>query len=180
MTCLSCSRLHSHFVVIFWTKWLFWSTSDVNECQSDAHSCDARENFVCKNTRGSYECVCQTGFTLRGTTCTGKWIFTKKHGMFYETTSLKNYLDIGRTVRFSAKNCYSYCMCFYDLRKTLVMCVYICVCVCVCVCARAHARACASSCKFVCVRICMFMCLCSWHVKFTTQSSILTFPQLFS
>ena len=90
MTCLCCSRLYSSFVVVFWTKWLCWSTSDVNECLSDAHSCDARENFVCTNTRGSYECVCQTGFTLRSTTCMGKWLFYQKAWNVYGAFADKN------------------------------------------------------------------------------------------
>ena len=43
---------------------------DVDECSSNAHSCDV--NAVCTNTQGSYSCACKAKYTGNGTTCVGK------------------------------------------------------------------------------------------------------------
>lgn len=41
-------------------------TTDINECD---HNVCLQE---CVNTRGSYECVCYSGYSLNGTDCVGK------------------------------------------------------------------------------------------------------------
>ena len=43
---------------------------DVDECSSNAHSCDV--NAVCTNTEGSYSCTCKPKYTGNGTRCFGK------------------------------------------------------------------------------------------------------------
>ena len=42
---------------------------DVNECSAPEAFCDI--NAKCKNTRGSYRCLCIPGFTGDGKTCSG-------------------------------------------------------------------------------------------------------------
>ena len=46
--------------------------ADINECDSGVHNCD-RNNTLCTNTPGSYECTCIEGWTkLAGDDhCTG-------------------------------------------------------------------------------------------------------------
>ena len=48
-----------------------YSFSDVDECQNDPQLCS---NGVCRNTPGSFECLCGDGYVLaKGTTaCVGK------------------------------------------------------------------------------------------------------------
>ena len=46
--------------------------ADVDECSASISVCDVNAN--CKNTRGSYRCFCNPGFTGNGKTCTGKRI----------------------------------------------------------------------------------------------------------
>ena len=41
--------------------------ADINECESDSHTCDS--NAICKNTFGSYECNCITGYVAIGKSC---------------------------------------------------------------------------------------------------------------
>ncbi|GFO44472.1 cysteine-rich with egf-like domain protein 2 [Plakobranchus ocellatus] len=41
---------------------------DDNECSADPSLCSG-ENEMCKNTPGTYECVCQTGFVRRDNVC---------------------------------------------------------------------------------------------------------------
>ena len=43
--------------------------SDVDECTTDSHSCDARA--VCTNTPGNFTCKCQSGYAGDGTICNG-------------------------------------------------------------------------------------------------------------
>ena len=47
-----------HFVVL-----------DIDECTKGTDSCDV--NAVCTNTRGSYNCTCEDGFSGDGINCTG-------------------------------------------------------------------------------------------------------------
>ena len=51
--------------------------SDLDECFSNAHSCDA--NAVCSNTQGSYICTCKAGFSGDGKSCVGKDFFFHKN-----------------------------------------------------------------------------------------------------
>ena len=44
--------------------------TDVDECTSGTHNCDA--NAMCTNTIGSFSCKCNAGFTGNGQTCSGK------------------------------------------------------------------------------------------------------------
>ena len=43
---------------------------DMNECSLNTHKCD--ENGYCNNTKGSYYCTCNAGYTGNGTACSGK------------------------------------------------------------------------------------------------------------
>ena len=45
---------------------------DFDECSSSIRVCDVNAN--CTNTRGSYVCSCQAGFTGDGKTCAGERI----------------------------------------------------------------------------------------------------------
>ena len=47
----------------------FVRLSDINECTTNVHTCDA--NAVCNNTQGSYNCTCSPGYTGNGTSCNG-------------------------------------------------------------------------------------------------------------
>ena len=47
--------------------------SDVDECTTDTHNCDA--NAVCTDTDGSFTCSCNSGYSGDGTTCTSKLKF---------------------------------------------------------------------------------------------------------
>jgi EGF domain len=49
---------------------LFFLSSDVNECLVNNGGCNA--NAVCNNTRGSFNCMCKTGYSGNGTFCAGK------------------------------------------------------------------------------------------------------------
>ena len=42
---------------------------DVDECSEESDDCDS--NADCTNTDGSFTCVCKTGWTGDGKTCTG-------------------------------------------------------------------------------------------------------------
>lgn len=46
---------------------------DINECAAGSAKCDM--NADCRNTEGSYNCTCKTGFTGNGTSCSGKRTF---------------------------------------------------------------------------------------------------------
>ena len=43
--------------------------SDVNECQNGESKCSVNAN--CKNTIGSYNCKCKSGYNGNGRTCKG-------------------------------------------------------------------------------------------------------------
>ena len=44
--------------------------SDIDECATGSHSCDARA--VCTNTPGNFTCECQSGYTGDGMICSGE------------------------------------------------------------------------------------------------------------
>ena len=44
--------------------------SDVDECTASSPVCDV--NAKCQNNHGSYNCMCDSGFTGDGKTCQGK------------------------------------------------------------------------------------------------------------
>ena len=44
--------------------------SDKNECALKTHNCAA--NAACENTKGSFNCICYSGFTGNGTVCNGE------------------------------------------------------------------------------------------------------------
>ena len=43
--------------------------SDIDECHTGSHDCDA--NATCNNTIGSFDCSCLDGFSGNGKKCTG-------------------------------------------------------------------------------------------------------------
>ena len=44
--------------------------ADVDECAKDNGGCT--EHSTCKNTPGSYDCVCDTGYKAHGPKCVGQ------------------------------------------------------------------------------------------------------------
>ena len=44
---------------------------DIDECSVNARMCDL--NAKCINTRGSYSCLCDAGFTGDGKNCVGRY-----------------------------------------------------------------------------------------------------------
>lgn len=48
----------------------FLQIHDFNECKSDVHNCDT--NAACKNTMGSYNCVCHRGYSDRNPSLPGR------------------------------------------------------------------------------------------------------------
>ena len=47
----------------------FVRLSDINECTTNVHECDA--NAFCNNTEGSFNCSCSPGYTGNGTSSNG-------------------------------------------------------------------------------------------------------------
>lgn len=53
-------------------SFLLCDSADVDECEDPQSSCMGGE---CKNTAGSYQCLCPQGFQLaNGTVCEGEWL----------------------------------------------------------------------------------------------------------
>ena len=51
--------------------------TDIDECETMTDDCD--ENADCINTEGSFECVCQPGYTGDGKDCEGMdWYYQWK------------------------------------------------------------------------------------------------------
>jgi len=48
----------------------FFISLDVDECSASDSLCDLKAD--CKNTLGSYRCLCKPGFTGDGRTCSGR------------------------------------------------------------------------------------------------------------
>lgn len=44
--------------------------ADINECETGEHNCDANHTY-CNNTKGSFACLCEPGYTGDGLNCTG-------------------------------------------------------------------------------------------------------------
>ena len=61
--------IHTFFVIVF--------LSDINECTSSQHECDARA--TCHNTEGAYTCQCADGYFGDGYTCQRKLIKSVKY-----------------------------------------------------------------------------------------------------
>ena len=50
---------------------VFGYFSDVDECNDDTADCPS--NSICINTRGSFECPCERGYTMTGEACVGMY-----------------------------------------------------------------------------------------------------------
>ncbi len=50
--------------------WLWIFFSDIDECTTAAHDCNAKE--TCGNTGGSFTCTCSAGYSDDGVKCNGK------------------------------------------------------------------------------------------------------------
>ena len=46
--------------------------ADMNECKDNSDNCSPFAD--CKNTLGSYKCICKPGFSGDGVTCVGKYL----------------------------------------------------------------------------------------------------------
>ena len=70
-------------------------TIDINECLTNTNKCDT--NADCKNSMGSFWCVCYKGYSGNGTTCQGKnqlnrsWKKNILNGLLRERTFLTVY-----------------------------------------------------------------------------------------
>ena len=65
-----------HEAPVFHLSWksngtirVYFFSSDINECSYDINVCD--KNAKCVNRIGSYECLCESGYTGNGETCYG-------------------------------------------------------------------------------------------------------------
>ena len=56
--------------VFFFTPVVFFSRSDIDDCTTNVHNCDALA--VCNNTVGSFHCTCIAGYEGNGTACVGE------------------------------------------------------------------------------------------------------------
>ena len=52
---------------ILWYYLNFYLTSDIDECNNENYVCP--ENSTCVNKLGTYECLCEVGYTWNGTLC---------------------------------------------------------------------------------------------------------------
>ena len=52
----------------------YFYSSDVNECAHNNGGCT--EHSTCKNTPGSYECVCDAGYKFRRSQCVGQFLIS--------------------------------------------------------------------------------------------------------
>ena len=62
--------------------------TDINECETGEHNCSA-DHACCNNTKGSFTCFCQPGYTGNGLNCTGNSI--KTLGYFKNQTNSRRY-----------------------------------------------------------------------------------------
>lgn len=66
--------IHVCLVVFFFIKkkksFSSYYFKDLDECSNGTHMCSPHAD--CKNTMGSYRCLCKEGYTGDGFTCTGK------------------------------------------------------------------------------------------------------------
>ena len=60
-----------HFLCDNYTFVIYRHAADIPECVRGLDDCDM--NATCINTVGSYDCMCNTGFTGSGFTCTGMY-----------------------------------------------------------------------------------------------------------
>ena len=57
---------------------MLYLVADIPECERELDDCD--QNATCINTFGSYDCLCNTGFTGDGFTCTGSFVLITDFG----------------------------------------------------------------------------------------------------
>ena len=60
---------HTHVLIV----------SDIDECAEGSHTCDALAS--CTDTLGSYTCVCSSGYTGNGETCSGNHTVKKTQSL---------------------------------------------------------------------------------------------------
>ena len=48
---------------------------DIDECETDTDNCDVNAN--CSNTKGSFQCACNAGFSGDGVVCQGTFLVQK-------------------------------------------------------------------------------------------------------
>ena len=72
-----------HFIHKYKFKRLDFFFLDIDECALNTHGCHA--NAVCNNVKGSYVCICNSGYSGDGWTCNGK-IFRQQMPSPYMST----------------------------------------------------------------------------------------------
>ena len=58
------------FSYLFYFIFIYYFLTDIDECTTEAHDCSS--NGISTNVDGSFQCVCEPGFTGDGKTCSGK------------------------------------------------------------------------------------------------------------
>ena len=56
--------------------------TDIDECKRGTHNCMEASN--CKNTIGSYTCLCNKGYEMKNGRCVGKCIFKRVINFKYQ------------------------------------------------------------------------------------------------
>lgn len=67
----------------------FFYASDINECTTKSYSCHA--DAVCHNNKGSYKCVCKTGYVGDGKKC-------QREGRYQHH---KNFVNLTQSVAYA-------------------------------------------------------------------------------
>ena len=71
--CWCRGRIWNNNITLDCFLFVCFANSDVDECYTRTHNCD--ELARCTNTEGSFQCLCRSGYSGRGTisNCYGKW-----------------------------------------------------------------------------------------------------------
>ena len=97
---------------VFCLYWIVCISLDFNECTTNQHNC--HEDATCNNTRGSWNCFCNQGYTGSGTLCQGISLF-KLIKCFYMLLCFiygSEFTENGYKIGFDYKNLFSNC--FYS------------------------------------------------------------------
>lgn len=83
------------FALSIYSAYLFCYVLDIDECSGDHDVCPD-VNAHCSNTEGSYTCVCNSGYTGDGRTCSGIWsaYFRKSFFLLFAFTGFETFLEL--------------------------------------------------------------------------------------
>lgn len=60
---------------------VFFFLLDIDECETDTDNCDV--NAHCNNTKGSFQCTCNIGYSGDGVVCEGAFLAWKRKTLAY-------------------------------------------------------------------------------------------------